>query len=160
MTGQTQYGGQNYSGTSASMNWGIRDIPTPKEMVQKLDEWVIGQPAAKKVGWLCCCGAGQECHDPQPAAASLASLQHGFETSCPHVDPGRMLQHTALTLHCCLSVYRSCWLSLLLLLCAQVLAVAVHNHYKRLQNKRMHKAQEAQQQAQAAMVSSHRVCCM
>lgn len=49
---------------------------------------------------------------------------------------------------------------LLLLLCAQVLAVAVHNHYKRLQNKRMHKAQEAQQQAQAAMVSSRRVCCM
>lgn len=34
----------------------------------------------------------------------------------------------------------------------QVLAVAVHNHYKRLQNKRMHRAQEAQQQAQAAMV--------
>jgi ATP-dependent protease Clp ATPase subunit len=37
----------------------------------------------------------------------------------------------------------------------QVLAVAVHNHYKRLQNKRMHRAQEAQQQAQAAMVRRH-----
>jgi ATP-dependent protease Clp ATPase subunit len=37
-------------------------------------------------------------------------------------------------------------------LTSQVLAVAVHNHYKRLQNKRMHRAQEAQQQAQAAMV--------
>lgn len=49
MTGQTQYGGQNFSGTSASMNWGIRDIPTPKEMVAALDEWVVGQPAAKKV---------------------------------------------------------------------------------------------------------------
>jgi uncharacterized membrane protein len=35
----------------------------------------------------------------------------------------------------------------------QVLAVAVHNHYKRLQNKRMHRAQEAQLQQQAAMVS-------
>lgn len=48
--GQTQYGGQNFSGTSATMNWGIRDIPTPKEMVAALDEWVVGQPAAKKVG--------------------------------------------------------------------------------------------------------------
>jgi ATP-dependent protease Clp ATPase subunit len=36
---------------------------------------------------------------------------------------------------------------------SQVLAVAVHNHYKRLQNKRMHRAQEAQLQQQAAMVS-------
>lgn len=50
MTGQTQYGGQNYSGTSATMNWGIRDIPTPREMVAMLDQWVVGQPAAKKVG--------------------------------------------------------------------------------------------------------------
>jgi ATP-dependent protease Clp ATPase subunit len=49
MTGQTQYGGQNFSGTSATMNWGIRDIPTPKEMVAALDQWVVGQPAAKKV---------------------------------------------------------------------------------------------------------------
>lgn len=38
----------------------------------------------------------------------------------------------------------------------QVLAVAVHNHYKRLQNKRMHRAQEAQLQQQAAMVSCSR----
>ena len=50
MSGQTQFGGQNFSGTSASMNWGIRDIPTPKEMVAQLNEWVVGQPAAKKVG--------------------------------------------------------------------------------------------------------------
>jgi ATP-dependent protease Clp ATPase subunit len=34
------------------MNWGIRDIPTPKEMVAALDEWVVGQPAAKKVGFV------------------------------------------------------------------------------------------------------------
>lgn len=49
MSGQTAFGGQNFSGTSASMNWGIRDIPTPKEMVAQLNEWVVGQPAAKKV---------------------------------------------------------------------------------------------------------------
>jgi len=38
-------------------------------------------------------------------------------------------------------------------LCLQVLAVAVHNHYKRLQNKRMHRAMEHAAQQQAAMVS-------
>ncbi|WIA19909.1 hypothetical protein OEZ85_005802 [Tetradesmus obliquus] len=66
VSGQTQFGGQNFGGTHASMNWGVKDIPTPKEMVGALDDWVVGQPAAKRV-----------------------------------------------------------------------LAVAVHNHYKRLQNKRM-----------------------
>ncbi|KAF8063025.1 CLPX1 [Scenedesmus sp. PABB004] len=71
VSGQTQYGGQSFSGTHASMHWGVKDIPTPKEMVAALDDWVIGQPAAKKV-----------------------------------------------------------------------LAVAVHNHYKRLQNKRLARAYE------------------
>lgn len=49
-SGQTQFGGQNFSGTSATMHWGVKDIPTPKEMVAQLNEWVIGQPSAKKVG--------------------------------------------------------------------------------------------------------------
>jgi ATP-dependent protease Clp ATPase subunit len=71
VSGQTQFGGQNYSGTHATMNWGIKDIPTPREMVSALNDWVVGQPAAKRV-----------------------------------------------------------------------LAVAVHNHYKRLQNKRLQRAYE------------------
>lgn len=58
MSGDTQFGGQSFSGTSASMNWGIKDIPTPKEMVAQLNDWVIGQPAAKKV---CICRA--QCHN-------------------------------------------------------------------------------------------------
>eukprot|EP00775_Hariotina_reticulata_P007216 gene7216-7429_t len=71
VSGQTQFGGQNYSGTHATMNWGIKDIPTPREMVAALNDWVVGQPGAKRV-----------------------------------------------------------------------LAVAVHNHYKRLQNKRLQRAYE------------------
>jgi hypothetical protein len=49
VSGQTQFGGQNFSGTHASMHWGVKDIPTPKEMVGALDDWVVGQPAAKRV---------------------------------------------------------------------------------------------------------------
>lgn len=56
VSGQTQFGGQNFGGTHASMNWGVKDIPTPKEMVGALDDWVVGQPAAKRVS--CCCN----CH--------------------------------------------------------------------------------------------------
>lgn len=72
VSGQTQFGGQSFSGTHAAVNWGVKDVPTPREMVAALDQWVIGQPAAKKS-----------------------------------------------------------------------LAVAVHNHYKRLQNKRLARAYEA-----------------
>lgn len=53
VSGQTQFGGQNFSGTHASMQWGIKDIPTPKEMVAALNDWVVGQGPAKKVGEYC-----------------------------------------------------------------------------------------------------------
>jgi hypothetical protein len=52
VSGQTQFGGQNFSGTHASMHWGVKDIPTPKEMVGQLDDWVVGQPAAKRVSFV------------------------------------------------------------------------------------------------------------
>jgi len=48
MEGTPQFGGQNYSSTHATQQWGIKDVPTPKRLVLQLDQWVIGQGAAKK----------------------------------------------------------------------------------------------------------------
>lgn len=61
------------------MNWGVRDIPTPKEMVGKLDDWVIGQAPAKKVSpagyvWSCRLSLGQ------PAVVILS--QPADDVSC------------------------------------------------------------------------------
>jgi hypothetical protein len=49
MMGQTQFGGASYNTTHASHYWGVKEIPTPKQMVSMLDQWVVGQPQAKKV---------------------------------------------------------------------------------------------------------------
>jgi hypothetical protein len=48
MEGTPQFGGQNYSSTHASQAWGIKEVPTPKQLVSQLDQWVIGQTPAKK----------------------------------------------------------------------------------------------------------------
>lgn len=53
MEGTPQFGGQNYSSTHATQNWGIKDVPTPRALVAQLDQWVIGQKAAKKVCAFC-----------------------------------------------------------------------------------------------------------
>ena len=51
LMGQTQFGGASYNTTHASHNWGAKEIPTPKQMVAMLDQWVVGQPQAKKVSY-------------------------------------------------------------------------------------------------------------
>ncbi|GBF99118.1 ATP-dependent Clp protease ATP-binding subunit [Raphidocelis subcapitata] len=48
MEGTPQFGGQNFSSTHATQAWGIKEVPTPKQLVAQLDQWVIGQAAAKK----------------------------------------------------------------------------------------------------------------
>lgn len=73
-----------------------------------------------------------------------------------HLD-NSVYHNGALHALCChspeLQATRYILLTCFVCLCLQVLAVAVHNHYKRLQNKRMHRAVEHAAQQQAAMVS-------
>lgn len=49
MEGQTQYGGQNYNTTHATHNWTLKEIPVPRQILEKLDEYVVGQAQAKRV---------------------------------------------------------------------------------------------------------------
>jgi ATP-dependent Clp protease ATP-binding subunit ClpX len=48
--GTPHFGGQSYGSAHATAaGWAARDVPTPRQLVAKLDEWVIGQPYAKRV---------------------------------------------------------------------------------------------------------------
>jgi hypothetical protein len=49
--GIPSYGGRAPDGTSAqpSPAWGVQQVPTPREMVTLLDQYVVGQAQAKKV---------------------------------------------------------------------------------------------------------------
>lgn len=45
----TAFGGQSASGTTGHQGFGLGRIPAPREIVEALDQWVIGQDHAKKV---------------------------------------------------------------------------------------------------------------
>jgi hypothetical protein len=48
LEGTPQFGGQNYGSAHATQQWGVREVPTPRQLVAQLDQWVVGQAAAKK----------------------------------------------------------------------------------------------------------------
>lgn len=48
--GVPSYGGGNSSGTSTNFELSLEDLPSPKQLVEALDEYVVGQQHAKKVG--------------------------------------------------------------------------------------------------------------
>ncbi|KAF6252944.1 P-loop containing nucleoside triphosphate hydrolase protein [Scenedesmus sp. NREL 46B-D3] len=88
VSGQTQFGGQNFSGTHASMHWGVKDIPTPKEMVGALDDWVVGQPAAKRV-----LAVAVHNHYKRLQNKRMSQSAYSYEGSLANVPSGQ-LQHT------------------------------------------------------------------
>lgn len=67
--GTPQYGGQTYSTTHASQQWAIRDVPTPRQLVAQLDQWVIGQAGAKQVS------------APRARRAALVDADGGWATA-------------------------------------------------------------------------------
>jgi hypothetical protein len=118
--GTPQFGGQNYSSTHATQNWGIKDVPTPRQLVAQLDQWVIGQSPAKKVR----------------RAAARRGAWWKVAGSC---GSKRVRSRTVAS---CFRITPHCYF-LILAFChpirdCQTLAVAVYNHFKRLQNKRQH----------------------
>ena len=54
-----QFGGSTTHASSASHSWGIKDVPTPSEIVAALDQHVIGQQHAKRVRTHECAAHGQ-----------------------------------------------------------------------------------------------------
>ena len=47
---RAQFGGQTTNTTTASRDFGLNKVPTPREIVAALDQYVIGQAHTKKVG--------------------------------------------------------------------------------------------------------------
>jgi hypothetical protein len=99
VSGQTQFGGQNFGGTHASMHWGVKDIPTPKEMVGALDDWVVGQPAAKRVSFLVNCWAVSGCNDSSSRCCRHSGTREAAAVgNCLTDVAGRHWQQLACTL--------------------------------------------------------------
>ena len=98
---------------TASHTYGVTKVPTPRELVLQLDQWVVGQPHAKRVGAL---GSGFTSHRCRPHTQSYCHL-------------------------------------LLPPLLPQVLAVATHNHYKRILQRQKQELAAKMQQADGQRVT-------
>lgn len=166
-----QFGGNTTNTTSATQNFGLTRVPSPREIVQALDDYVIGQEHAKRVR-----------HARMQHAACLRPLKawpHSTHTRM-HARAGflvarkRTLPHIPLPCMMCLlaradwratrasasvrqcvsqraasSAHPTTALHIKRCVLPQVLAVATHNHYKRvLQRRKAARDAEAAKQAQ------------
>ena len=108
MSGIPSYGGRAPDGTVASgPKWGIDQVPTPRQLVEKLDEYVVGQSDAKKILAVGCFHHYQrvlhdlerQMKDDESMAKSAdsfpqASTNHGEQRSLPAISEEILSSHS------------------------------------------------------------------
>lgn len=76
------YGGRSPDGMLSPPQWGIKHVPTPRQLVDKLDEYVVGQSDAKKILAVGCFHHYQRVlHDLDRQRAAATMMPPG-EISC------------------------------------------------------------------------------